>query len=219
MNGFDLTDALIPSQQIYAGGPDKDGIPSIDQPVFVSASAASFLRADDAVLGLVHNGVARAYPIRILNWHEVVNDLFGDDPAVITFCPLCGTGVAFDSRVDGRALSFGVSGLLYNGDVLLYDRQTQSLWSQLLGQAISGPLKGRRLTMLALTHTTWADWRKSHARTQILSTDTGQARPYEREAYPGHRAQRRRDADARRVQPAAEELVTLRKKTTRQKSD
>jgi hypothetical protein len=97
------------------------------------------------VLGIVRGKTARAYPIRILNWHEVVNDRIDGAPVVISFCPLCGTGMAFDARVNGRELSFGVSGLLYNSDVLLYDRQTNSLWSQLLAQAISGPLKGSRL--------------------------------------------------------------------------
>lgn len=186
MNGFDLKGSLIPPEQIHAGGPPRDGIPAIDQPQFLPAGAAPFMHAGDGVLGLVRERVARAYPIRILNWHEVVNDRLGNDAVTITFCPLCGTGVAFDSRVDGRVLTFGVSGLLYNSDVLLYDRQTQSLWSQLLGQAVSGPMKGQRLTMLALTHTTWADWRKSHPTTQILSTRTGKARPYERDAYPGY---------------------------------
>lgn len=186
MNGFDLKDSLIPVEQIYSGGPDKDGIPSIDKPVFVTALFAPFLQNDDQVLGLTSGSVARAYPVRILNWHEVVNDRIGNNPVVITFCPLCGTGVAFDARVDGRALSFGVSGLLYNSDVLLYDRQTNSLWSQLLGQAISGPLKGHRLTMLPLTHTTWADWRKAHPATQVLSTNTGSVRPYLRNPYDGY---------------------------------
>ena len=186
MNGFDLKQSLIPREDIYAGGPAKDGIPSIDKPEFLQASAASFMHADDPVLGLVRNNIARAYPIRILNWHEVVNDRFGEDAVTITFCPLCGTGVAFDSRVDGRLLSFGGSGLLYNNDLLLYDRQTLSLWSQLLGQAISGPMKGRRLTLLPLTHTTWADWQKYHTTTAILSSNTGTARPYERDAYPGY---------------------------------
>jgi len=183
MNGFDLKGALIPSEQIHFGGPAKDGIPAIDKPDFTSAGLAAFLRDDDAVLGIVRGGVARAYPIRILNWHEVVNDRFDHEAVVVTFCPLCGTGVAFDGRIDGRALRFGVSGLLYNSDVLLYDRQTQSLWSQLLGQAISGPMKGRRLTMLPLTHTTWADWRRNHPATRVLSTNTGQTRPYARDPY------------------------------------
>lgn len=186
MNGFDLKDALIASEQIHAGGPPKDGIPAIDQPSFIAAGSASFLRNDETVLGLVRGGIARAYPIRILNWHEVVNDRYGDDAVVVTFCPLCGTGVAFDARIDGRVLSFGVSGLLYNSDVLLYDRQTQSLWSQLLAQAISGPMKGQRLTMLPLTHTTWADWRASHPATKVLSLLTGKIRPYARDPYAGY---------------------------------
>lgn len=186
MNGFDLRGASIPATQIHAGGPPKDGIPSIDKPKFLTAAQATHMRADDQVLGLVRNNVARAYPVRILNWHEVVNDSFGNEAVTITFCPLCGTGVAFDGRVDGRDLSFGVSGLLYNSDVLMYDRQSQSLWSQLLGQAISGPMKGRHLRMLPLTHTTWADWRKSHPATVILSTDTGASRDYERDPYAGY---------------------------------
>lgn len=186
MNGFDLKDALIPVTQINFGGPEKDGIPAIDKPDFVMAGFAAFLRNEDQVLGLVRGKTARAYPVPILNWHEVVNDRIGKDPVVITFCPLCGTGVAFDARVDGRELSFGVSGLLYNSDVLLYDRQTNSLWSQLLGQAISGPLKGQRLTMLPLTHTTWADWRKAQPATQVLSTNTGTVRPYRRNPYEGY---------------------------------
>lgn len=186
MNGFDLRGASIPAKDILAGGPPKDGIPSIDQPQFLPADSDPSMRADDPVLGLVRHNLARAYPIRILNWHEVVNDRFGDEAVTITFCPLCGTGVAFDGQVDGRALSFGVSGLLYNNDVLIYDRQTQSLWSQMLGRAISGPMKGQLLTMLPLTHTTWADWRKGHPTTLILSTNTGAVRSYDRNPYEGY---------------------------------
>ncbi|MBE0615959.1 MAG: DUF3179 domain-containing protein [Burkholderiales bacterium] len=186
MNGFDLNGSLIPGEQIHAGGPPKDGIPAIDKPDFTKARLAGFLHDDDAVLGMVRNGVARAYPVRILNWHEVVNDRFGEDAVVISFCPLCGTGAAFDARVDGRVLDFGVSGLLYNSDVLLYDRQTQSLWSQLLAQAISGPMKGKRLTLLPLTHTSWADWRGQQPETDVLTTNTGQTRPYARDPYAGY---------------------------------
>ena len=186
MNGFDLKGSLIPSEQIHFGGPPKDGIPAIDSPKFASGEFAASLRGDDAVLGIARGGVARAYPVRILNWHEVVNDRYGDEAVVVTFCPLCGTGVAFDARIDGRVLSFGVSGLLYNSDVLLYDRQTQSLWSQLLGQAISGPMKGQFLKMLPLTHTTWSDWRARHPATLVLSPDTGQPRPYARDPYAGY---------------------------------
>ena len=151
---------------------------------------AEFLAPGDRVLGLVRNGDARAYPVRILNWHEVVNDRFGDQAVAITYCPLCGTGVAFSAGSGGQAVDFGVSGLLYNSDVLLYDRQTESLWSQLLMQAISGPHKGERLQALPLTHTSWADWREQHPATRVLSTDTGYSRDYDRDPYDGYAKQR-----------------------------
>lgn len=185
-NGFDLRDSLVPAAQILSGGPAKDGIPAIDKPVFVAAGKAPFLRAEDLVLGLQIEGQARAYPLRIMNWHEIVNDQYNDSAVVITYCPLCGSGVAFDRRVGGHMLDFGVSGLLYNSDVLLYDRQTQSLWSQLLGKAISGPMKGQTLKMLPMTQTSWDDWRRAHPASQVLSTATGHDRPYGQDAYPGY---------------------------------
>lgn len=190
-NGFDLQGALVPIEAIERGGPPRDGIPAIDRPRFVTA-ARSELKPGDRVLGLSHKGVARAYPVRILNWHEVVNDRLAGDPVAITYCPLCGTGVAFDARVgDGpaaRELSFGVSGLLFNSDVLLHDRATASLWSQLRQQAISGPLRGRMLTALPLEHTTWEDWRRRFPATEVLSFDTGVARDYDRDPYAGYEA-------------------------------
>lgn len=185
-NGFDLTGALVPVDQILSGGPAKDGIPAIDQPLFVTAQYATFLQATDSVLGLQQGGQARAYPLRIMNWHEVVNDQVNGSAFVLTYCPLCGSGVAFDRRVDGKLLDFGVSGLLYNSDVLLYDRQTNSLWSQLLAKSVSGPMKGRILRVLPLTQTTWGDWRNTHPQTQVLSTQTGHDRPYAQDAYPGY---------------------------------
>jgi hypothetical protein len=185
-NGFDLTGALVPAAQIAPGGPPRDGIPAIDRPKFVAAGDVRFLQGDDRVLGVVRNGIAKAYPVRILNWHEIVNDRFGGEHIAVTFCPLCGTGVAYLSEANGKPLSFGVSGLLYNSDVLVYDRQTQSLWSQILAQAVSGPLKGTKLTAVALTHTSWADWMKRHPDTQVLSTDTGFARDYTRDPYAGY---------------------------------
>ncbi len=185
LNGFDVTGASVPAQTIVRGGPPKDGIPAIDQPRFINAAQAG-LADGDRVLGLDIGGVARAYPVRILNWHEVVNDRFGSRAVVVTFCPLCGTGMAFDGQVGSRSLSFGVSGLLYNSDVLLYDRATQSLWSQILQAAVSGPLKGTQLQAVPLTHTSWADWRRRHPATQVLSTDTGFERDYARDPYAGY---------------------------------
>jgi len=183
LNGFDLRGAAVPIAAIEAGGPPRDGIPAIDRPQFVSARQASFLTPGDRVLGLVRNGVTKAYPIRIMNWHEIVNDRFGNEKIVVTFCPLCGTGMAFESQLGERTLDFGVSGLLYNSDVLLYDRQTESLWSQILARAVSGPLKGSSLKAVPVAHTTWMDWKKSHPETQVLSMATGHLRNYGRDPY------------------------------------
>jgi hypothetical protein len=131
LNGFILDEPLIPAGAIEKGGPPRDGIPSIDSPLFVAASEASFLDPEDRVLGITQGGKSKAYPVKILNWHEIVNDWLNQQPVVVTYCPLCGSGIAFSAMVGGRRLSFGVSGLLYNSDVLLYDRQTGSLWSQI----------------------------------------------------------------------------------------
>ena len=185
-NGFDLAGALVPVEEILQGGPPKDGIPAIDRPAFVGARDATDLRPGDMVLGVFRNGIAKAYPIRILNWHEVVNDRFGAEGVVITFCPLCGSGVAFESRAGNRALRFGVSGLLYNSDVLLYDRETQSLWSQIKALAVAGPLKGGSLTAVPVLHTTWADWRARYGDSLVLSQKTGYSRDYDGNPYAGY---------------------------------
>jgi hypothetical protein len=186
-NGFDINEPLVPHSDILLGGPPRDGIPAIDKPVFLRAKRAK-LATSDEVLGIVVEGVAKAYPIAILNWHEIVNDRLGDEGVVISFCPLCGTGVAFSADVKGEMLSFGVSGLLYNSDVLLYDRKTDSLWSQLLNKAISGPLKGETLQMLPLMHTTWGEWRKQQPNTLVLSRNTGYGADYNRDPYQGYAA-------------------------------
>lgn len=186
MNGFDLRNASIPPKEIHAGGPPRDGIPSIDRPVFVGSGEADFLRADDRVLGVVMSGVARAYPLKILNWHEIVNDSIGGQHFVVTYCPLCGSGMVFDSNIDGTALTFGVSGLLYDSDMLLYDRNTDSLWSQIKSEAVSGPLRGTRLQLLPSRHTTWSQWRSEYPATVVLSTDTGYRRDYQKSPYGGY---------------------------------
>lgn len=183
LNGFELSGALVPEAEIFQGGPPRDGIPPIDAPRFVSASEARFLRPEDRVLGIARNGIAKAYPVAILNWHEIVNDRFSGEPVVVSFCPLCGTGMAFRATAGGRALGFGVSGLLYNSDVLFYDRETESLWSQIAAKAIAGPLKGTALEQVPLAHTTWSDWRARHPQSLVLSTRTGFARDYARNPY------------------------------------
>ena len=134
-NGFDVSDALVPTGQIFWGGVPRDGIPAIDEPKFVPPEKAKFLRDWDRVLGVFHNGIAKAYPIKIMEKHEVVNDKFDGQAVTVTYCPLCFSGMTFDTQGKHGHLSFGVSGLLYNSDVLLYDRQTESLWSQIRTQA------------------------------------------------------------------------------------
>jgi len=186
LNGFDLAGASVPAKAIERGGPPKDGIPAIDRPRFVNAAGAG-LTDGDRVLGLALDGITRAYPVRILNWHEVVNDRFGARAIVVTYCPLCGTGMVFEPPAElGGSSGFGVSGLLYNSDVLLYDRATQSLWSQILSLAISGPLKGTALRPVPVSHTNWADWRRRHPATEVLSADTGFERDYGRDPYAGY---------------------------------
>ncbi|CAM4231728.1 DUF3179 domain-containing protein [Gillisia limnaea] len=183
--GFDLGNASIPIAEIKDGGPPKDGIPSIDAPVFIKAQQAS-LKADDRILGVKENGIAKAYPINILNFHEIVNDNFNGKSVVITYCPLCGSGIAFDAEIDGKALEFGVSGLLYNSDVLLYDRLTESLWSQLEYKAVSGPMAGKELKILNTANTTWKNWKEKNPETLVLSEKTGFKRDYSLNPYPGY---------------------------------
>ena len=182
-NGFDISETSIPADQIFHGGPPKDGIPAIDKPKFVGAKEDTFLQDEDRIMGMSYNGVAKAYPIGILNYHEIVNDKFGDDAIVVSYCPLCGTGMAFSSDIGGKNQSFGVSGLLYNSDVLLYDRETESLWSQILREAVSGPMIGTKLQQLNAAHTTWRDWKERHPETLVLSTDTGYYRDYRHSPY------------------------------------
>ena len=187
-SGFDFSRHSIPLEEISDGGPGKDGIPSINNPHFLSVEEAegSLMRNSDRLLGFVHKGQARAYPVKILNWHEIVNDRVGGKAVVVTFCPLCGTGMVFDANVKNRKLTFGVSGLLYQSDMLLYDHQTESLWSQIKSQAVTGPMTGTRLKLLASTHTDWGTWKKEHPDTKILSDRTGYRRPYDRNPYQGY---------------------------------
>ncbi len=182
-NGFDLSDSSISTDLILQGGPPRDGIPSIDKPVFIAAGKSSFMKNADRVLGIEIDGVARAYPVKILNWHEIVNDEIAGQKIVVTYCPLCGTGMVYSSKVNNKVYTFGVSGLLYNSDVLLYDRETQSLWSQILSKAISGPAKGQVLETIPVSHTSWNTWVENHPATQVLSKETGATRDYESSPY------------------------------------
>ena len=136
---------IVPLDKIRSGGPPKDGIPSIDNPKFVNANEAEFVSDNDVVIGLEINGEIKAYPLSILVWHEIVNDNVGDIPVAVTYCPLCFTNQVFERTIDGNEVEFGTSGKLYNSNLVMYDRLTESYWSQALGTAIVGELAGHEL--------------------------------------------------------------------------
>lgn len=159
----------VPLNEMHQGCARRDCIPAIDTPNFVSAENMRNLDDGDLVLGLDYAGVVRAYPVFILNRHEVVNDTLNGVPIAVTFCPLCGSGVAFQRELNGEAVEFGVSGLLHNSDLILYDRATESLWQQITGTAIAGPQRGATLTAVPLAMATWSDWFAAHPDTTVLS--------------------------------------------------
>ncbi|MBI2106457.1 DUF3179 domain-containing protein [Candidatus Woesearchaeota archaeon] len=175
----DGTKYIIHPDRLLAGGPPKDGIPSIDSPKFTSAEEADWLDNDDLIIGLNYNDVVKAYPYRILNWHEIVNDWAGNKPILVTYCPLCRTGIAFERDASGEALEFGTSGRLYNSALVMYDRKTDSYWSQPLGKAIIGELTGTELNQIPIEVVEWEDWKKAHPSSLVLSKNTGHQRNYD----------------------------------------
>lgn len=181
-NGFDLQGSLVPAEGVLQGGPPRDGIPAIDTPVFIRASQIR-LAADERVMGVYFQDIAKAYPIRMLNRHEVVNDTFDRVGVLVSYCPLCGSGVVFLLPQGEGVSTFGVSGLLYNSDVLLYDRESESLWSQLMLKAISGRRRGETLTLLAATHTTWGEWQKRYPDSLLLSEASAPDVSYKHNPY------------------------------------
>ena len=184
-NGFVLEPASIPASEVLAGGPARDGIPALELPSTVPAAQADW-SDDELVLGVIVEGEARAYPVAILDWHELVNDTLGGEPILVSFCPLCGTGLVFDRRVAGEIRTFGVSGLLYRSDLLMYDRDTESLWSQISAEAVTGPLLGKRLRVLRARMDRWGQWRRDYPETTVLSRETGHRRDYDRSPYAGY---------------------------------
>lgn len=182
-NGFDLSNATIPRNEIHSGGPPRDGIPSIDHPVFIQPATADYMLDTDEVVSVTVDEETRAYPLRIIVWHEIVNDTVSGQPIAVTYCPLCGTAMVFSRKVDGRTLDFGVSGILYQSDVLMYDRQTESLWSQLAMSAVSGLLVKTKLEWLPSEQLTWAAWKTKYPKGKVLSTNTGFRRDYSGTAY------------------------------------
>ncbi len=172
--------STIRVELIQWGGVAVDGIPALSDPRHVPASEASYLTPKDLVFGVQLNGDARAYPLRILDWHEMANDVVGGVPVSLAYCTLCGAGVLYETTVDGTVYDFGSSGLLYESNKLMYDRQTDTLWNQLTGEPVNGPLVGSGIALrrLPIVVTDWASWRAEHPDTIVLDIDTGYTRGY-----------------------------------------
>jgi hypothetical protein len=167
-----------------AVGASKDGIPSIDKPKFISVEEADrYIQDNELVLALTYKGTERVYPLQIMVWHEIVNDTIANDPVLITYCPLCGSGIAFERRIEGEEVEFGVSGKLYNSNLVMYDRKTNSYWTQIDGLAIAGELSGTKLKSLPMDTVVWRDWKGKHPDSEVLSQETGFLRSYGRDPY------------------------------------
>lgn len=185
----DLSKYSIDLSELRAeeGRPPKDSIPSIDRPQFDTvAEASKWLVAGEPAVVVEHGGEARAYPLQILLWHELVNDQMGETPILVSFCPLCNSAIVFDRRVDGEPHTFGVASFLRHNGMVMYDRQTDSLWQQLTGEAIVGTLTGRQLDPLPSRVVPFAVFAASHPEGRVLNRLTGYFPPYGESTYTGY---------------------------------
>ena len=177
----------IPLDEVFDGGPGKDGIPALTEPEFISAEAADYLSDDELVIGFVYGDEARAYPHQILDWHEIINDQVGEVNIALTYCPLTGTGIGWNREIDGEVTTFGVSGLLYNSNLIPYDRKTDSNWSQIRLDCVNGKLRGKVAETFPLVETTWKTWKEMYPSTTVISQETGHNRNYGRYPYGDYR--------------------------------
>ncbi len=183
----DWSKRSIDRDELMSGGPPKDGIPSINHPRFVSINEAGrWLASQEPVIALAIEGVARAYPLQVMTWHEIAIDEVGGVPVVVTFCPLCYSAVAYDRRVDGQVLTFGVSGMLRHSDLVMFDRQTESLWQQLNGEAIVGAYTGTRLQAVPAQIIAFEQFAQAYPDGTVLSRETGHIRDYGRNPSAGY---------------------------------
>ncbi len=164
----------------------EGAIPEIINPRFVAGYNATYPEDKDLVVGMVYNGVIKAYPVKILNYHEVINDNFSGKPVAVTYCVLCRAPIAYESKISGKTATFRVTGILYNSNNVLVDSITRSYWSQLIGEAIMGDIAGRNLTRIPVEMTTWALWKARYPDTLVMSSDTGFDRDYGTDPYLGY---------------------------------
>jgi len=172
----------IPQDEVFDGGPGKDGIPSVDDPKFSNVGDIDFLAPDDLVLGIKVGNEVRAYPHPVLDWHEIVNDVINGTAIAITYCPLTGTGIGWHREIGNTTTTFGVSGLLYNTNLIPYDRSTNSNWSQMLLKSVNGDLMGDAIETYPLVETTWQTWKTMFPDSKVMNSSTGFSRNYD--VYP-----------------------------------
>lgn len=183
----DFTNASVPLEEIISGGPGKDGIPAIDTPVFESVRESDkTVENREPVIVLSLNTETKIYPLRILVWHEIVNDKIGNIPVAVTYCPLCNTGVVFKSSINEKDLDFGTTGRLRFSNLIMYDRQSETWWQQATGKGIAGPYAGRNLQMLPSLFLSWKDAKRRYPNALVLSEKTGWNRPYGTNPYRGY---------------------------------
>jgi len=183
----DFSKLSIDPSEILSGGPPRDGIPSIDAPIFESFDKASaWLELNEPVVSLQLDGVARAYPLQILIYHEIVNDMINDKAVTVTFCPLCNASIVFDATVDGQPLDFGTTGRLRKSDLVMYDRQTESWWQQFTGTGIVGEFTGTQLEQLPSQIVSFEVFQQEYPEGEVLSKNTGAQRPYGNNPYRGY---------------------------------
>lgn len=180
-------DWLIPVGEVFDGGPGKDGIPSVDDPQFIEVSNVDFLDDNDLVIGVFHNGQAKAIPHRVLDWHEIVNDNIDDMNYALIYCPLTGSGSSWNREFNGEVTTFGVSGRLYNTNIIPYDRNSDSNWSQLRLDCVNGDLIGERISTFPIVETTWATWKKYNPASEVMTFNTGFSRNYSQYPYGDYR--------------------------------
>jgi len=187
--GWEKTDfsrSSIDLSEIISGGPPKDGIPSIDDPKFKPVGEIDDLGATEPVVSLAIDGKARAYPLRILMWHEIVNDMLAGTPISVTYCPLCNSAIVFDRRVAGKVLDFGTTGKLRNSDLVMYDRQSESWWQQFTGEAIVGEMNGTKLAAILARLEAFGLFKKRHRDGEVLVPNNPNLRNYGRNPYVGY---------------------------------
>ena len=178
---------LIPKDEVYDGGPGRDGIPALDKLQFNNVENTNYLQNSSLVIAINIDNEIRVYPHAILDWHEIINDAIGNNKFAITYCPLTGSGIGWNRIIDGEATTFGVSGLLYNTNLIPYDRKTGSNWSQMKLQSVNGPLISKFVSVVPIVETSWATIKSAFPNAKVVSTNTGYSRNYEQYPYGDYR--------------------------------